>query len=251
MRNLTHHSVVAATLVTLSLLVAAPAAGHGDGHGDTSLTIQSVLPDSPAAKAGLDDGDRILRLDGQEIKSQDDLKSVMASHRPGDTVPLVVEREGEQLDLELTFDERSGGVSIGISYAVMASPDVPTDEGLTRDACLSWVDDTYRLDALTRELGLDLGDSLQELGACTESNMKMMPSTMPQGWCDNIFKIHCSGLDALTEIGEALVDRCADLLGTSLDVCTSNRVFDRYSRDGDASDEAACRAARDACAGTQ
>lgn len=240
-----------ATLTTALLFVVALADAHEGAHpnGDIAIVIQSVHPGSPAAAAGLEDGDGILRLDGQEIESHDDLKRVMAARQPGDTVPIAVQRQGKTVELPLTFGEREGGVSIGVSLAIMSrSAAVPAGEGLTRDQCLVWVDDTYRIGALMRELGLELAEEASRLRACLASNIQAMPSSMPTGWCDNAFKIHCSGLELLTEIGEAQVERCGELLGERLDSCTAQKVFDRYSRDGEASDEAACRAARAACA---
>lgn len=102
-----------------------------------------------------------------------------------------------------------------------------------------------------RDLGLELEGGPQatrELRACLAKDIQGMPSPMPRGWCDNAFKVHCSGLDVLTEIGEAQIERCGQLLGAPLDGCASQKVYDRYTRDGEASDEAACRAAQDACA---
>ena len=67
------------------------------------------------------------------------------------------------------------------------------------------------------------------------------------------FKVHCSGLDLLTEIGEAQVRQCEELLSGSLGLrprqykgwqtCAQHKVFDRYSFDGTTSDTAACTAA--------
>ena len=239
-----------AALTIAMLSIAALAAAHG--HGNGSIVVRSVTPGSAAAAAGLEPEDGILRLDGQEIASQEDLQKVMAAHQPGDTVPLTVERNGEPVELALTFGERpGGGVSIGVSLAIMSTSasDVPIapGDGLTRSECLVWVDETYRVDSVMRDLGLELWDDAATLRTCLEGNLQGMPSPMPTGWCDNAFKIHCSGLDLLTEIGEAQVERCAEMIGESLGSCAADKVFDRYMLDGEESDESVCRAARRSC----
>ena len=244
-----------AALTTAMLCAAALVAGHegehASGAGDANITIQSVLPGGPAAAAGFEEGDGIIRFGGQEIKSHEDMQKVMAAHLPGDTVAVTVKRKEEAVDLALTFGERQGGgVSMGVSLAIMSVSALPLGEGLTREECLAWVDETYRLDAMMRILGLELVDDAKSLRACLENDVQGMPSPMPTGWCDNSFKIHCSGLDLLTEIGEAQVEQCGKLLGEPLDACAAQEVFDRYSKDGEASDEAACRAAQDACSGS-
>jgi hypothetical protein len=250
MKSLNVKAALATAMLSAAALVAAPAA-HGGDHagGSGSIVVQSIHPGSPAAAAGLEAGDRLLQLDGQEIGSHDDLKRILAARQPGDTVPLTVGRNAGTVELDLTFGERpDGGASIGVSLAVMGT-DAGTAAavGLTREECLAWVGETYRIDAMLRELGLGLEEDAQTLSACLESDLQRMRSPMPTGWCDNAFKIHCSGLDLLTEIGETLVERCAELLGEPLGSCASQKVFDRYARDGEASDEAACRAARNAC----
>ena len=53
--------------LAIALLVTTIASAHGHGSLDGSITVQSVTPGSPAAAAGLEVGDRLLRLDGQEI----------------------------------------------------------------------------------------------------------------------------------------------------------------------------------------
>ncbi|MCP3958226.1 MAG: PQQ-binding-like beta-propeller repeat protein [bacterium] len=247
MKNLIARAALTAACLFFPMLAAA----HGGGeHGDGKIVVNSVHPGSPAEAAGLEADDLFVRLDGQEIATNEDLRRVMAAHRPGDTVPLTVERKGETIELALTFGERpEGGVSIGVSLAIMSAnvPDLAPGEGLTRDECLTWVDETYQIDPMIRDLGLELSDDAGTLHACLKDNVQAMPSPMPTGWCDNAFKIHCSGLDLLTEIGETLVERCGKLLGQPLGSCAAQKVFDSYSRDGEASDEAACRAARDSC----
>ncbi|MBN9606641.1 MAG: site-2 protease family protein [Actinomycetales bacterium] len=58
-------------------------------------------PAAPAAQAGILPGDRIVELDGTEIATWTDATSIIKAH-PGDPLPLVVERDGQLVDLTLT-----------------------------------------------------------------------------------------------------------------------------------------------------
>jgi hypothetical protein len=228
-----------------------------------TIVVDSVISGSPAEAAGLQADDRFIEIDGLEIASQGDLQGVIESHQPGDTVKLIVERAGEPVDLSLTFGERpDGGVSIGVRLAIMRSqggghgapggggePGEPT-EGTTE--CLAWIDKTYRIDAMIEDLGLDFADDYKALRDCVAGDTQHMAATDAVRYCDNVFKVHCSALDLLTEIGEAQVERCEEQLGASLGLklnqyegwrtCAEQAVFERYSQKGEASDEAACRA---------
>ena len=62
--------------------------------------VQSVVPDSPAAKAGMQDGDQIMKLDDEEIKSSDDLRNKLDTNLPGDTVVIVAKRAEEEIKFE-------------------------------------------------------------------------------------------------------------------------------------------------------
>lgn len=50
--------------------------------------VQEVVPDSPADQAGLQPGDMITAIDGQEITPQQGLAALVQAHEPGDTVTV-------------------------------------------------------------------------------------------------------------------------------------------------------------------
>lgn len=56
-----------------------------------SIQVQSVAPGSAAEAAGLRAGDRIARIAGRDVGTLEDLRAVMAEHRPGDSVPMEIE----------------------------------------------------------------------------------------------------------------------------------------------------------------
>jgi regulator of sigma E protease len=76
---------------------------------DMQAIIGHVVPDSPAAKAGIQDGDRIVRLDGKDNPNWEDvgLKEIAGAYRP---MHLTIERNGARFDTVVTptLGERSG-----------------------------------------------------------------------------------------------------------------------------------------------
>ena len=69
--------------------------------------VLGVVEDSCAAKAGLQEGDIITKLDDTDITSSDDLQNALAEYRAGDTATLTVSRSGQVQTLAITFDERT------------------------------------------------------------------------------------------------------------------------------------------------
>jgi S1-C subfamily serine protease len=72
---------------------------------DRDLKITSVLPDSPASKAGLKTGDRITRLSDASVKETKAAHDAVASIKAGDAVKVVVDREGRPVEATLTAVE--------------------------------------------------------------------------------------------------------------------------------------------------
>lgn len=77
---------------------------------ESGAVIAAVQPDSPAADAGLQRGDIIVSLDGEQIDSMAALASRVQRMEPDTTVTLGVIRQGEgEIDVELTLGERPTG----------------------------------------------------------------------------------------------------------------------------------------------
>jgi S1-C subfamily serine protease len=62
-----------------------------------------VAKESPAAKGGLRGGDRIVRLGASAITNLEDFDSALRKHKGGDTVPVVVVRDGAEVTLDVTL----------------------------------------------------------------------------------------------------------------------------------------------------
>ena len=73
---------------------------EGKGDPPAAAFVKEVVPDSPAAKAGLKVGDRIVSVGGIEIQDAPHLAAVIRRFLAGDQVAVVIERDGEQKTLE-------------------------------------------------------------------------------------------------------------------------------------------------------
>lgn len=70
--------------------------------GDQGVLVTSVETDGPAAKAGLQAGDVILKLGSREIQDGEDLRRAVEKAEPGRETPVTVQRDGRTLELKLT-----------------------------------------------------------------------------------------------------------------------------------------------------
>jgi S1-C subfamily serine protease len=73
---------------------------------DDGVLVEQVLPESAAAEADVRVGDVIVRADGKEVGSPDDLAAVVAAKEPGDDLALEVRRGGSSQTLSVTLGER-------------------------------------------------------------------------------------------------------------------------------------------------
>ena len=73
------------------------------GKPGGGYAISGVAKDSPAALGGLAGGDVIVRVGESAITNLEDFDSALRKHKGGDTVPVVVLRDGKELGLEVTL----------------------------------------------------------------------------------------------------------------------------------------------------
>ena len=80
--------------------------GRTPTDGGQGANIEDVVADSPADLAGLEIGDRIMAVDGELIRSMDELAAQIQLYRPGDTATMTVTRDGVQLDIDIVLGSR-------------------------------------------------------------------------------------------------------------------------------------------------
>lgn len=85
-----------------------PFIGIQMGINETEIAgvyIESVIPDTPAEKAGIRDGDIIVSFDGVEIKTPFDLLTQIIRKNCGDMIVLKVYRDGTYMDFSLQLEQ--------------------------------------------------------------------------------------------------------------------------------------------------
>ncbi|MFQ5888704.1 MAG: M20/M25/M40 family metallo-hydrolase [Gemmatimonadota bacterium] len=75
----------------------------GPADGRPGVLLSAVRPESPAEVAGLRRGDVIVGLGGREIHDIQDFMAALESARPGERDTVVVERDGERVELEVVY----------------------------------------------------------------------------------------------------------------------------------------------------
>nr|WP_173664077.1 trypsin-like peptidase domain-containing protein [Selenomonas sp. ND2010] len=72
---------------------------------DKGVYVFQLTLNGPSGKAGLQRGDIILKLDGQETNSVQDLRAKIAEHKVGDTVKVTFDRNGKQKNVDVVLEE--------------------------------------------------------------------------------------------------------------------------------------------------
>lgn len=115
------------------------AAAIGLKHSGGVL-VADVIDGTPAQKAGLRDGDVILGIAGEEVRTANELSRRVASFPPGKKVEIEVHRDGKIRNIEVTLGQRDDNQTA-------AAEDVPSNDN----------------DSLAAELGLRVAEVTQSL----------------------------------------------------------------------------------------
>lgn len=77
--------------------------------GDVDGVYVSGVQDDGAAKAaGILKGDIITKLDGQKVTGASELTAIIAGHKPGDKIPVVILRNGQEKTISVTLKNNVG-----------------------------------------------------------------------------------------------------------------------------------------------
>jgi serine protease Do len=82
--------------------------GETDGDGKGGVEILGVLPGTPADRAGLKRGDRIVKANDREVDQPVRLENILSVLPAGSEVKLLVERDGRRFEVMARLGRRPG-----------------------------------------------------------------------------------------------------------------------------------------------
>jgi putative serine protease PepD len=77
-----------------------------DSVSPPGAELASIVPSTPAAKAGLKDGDVVTALDDSLVTSEADLSAVIATKRPGESLKVTYTRDGKSATATVILGDR-------------------------------------------------------------------------------------------------------------------------------------------------
>ena len=124
--------------------------------------IQSVQPGEAAAQAGLQAGDVVLSVNGQEVTPDQTLSYLVANIQPGTTVPVTIIRDGQRRTVNVTVGRRPTEEEL---QQQMFDPEGPAQDPLTPEAGGGLIEEALGFQAIpltpqiAGQLGIDSGVS--------------------------------------------------------------------------------------------
>lgn len=77
-----------------------------DNASGRGISVTTVIPGTAAEKAGVREGDGVVRVGGIEVKNTAHAIALISAHLAGDPVEIVLEREGREVTIRVTLGKR-------------------------------------------------------------------------------------------------------------------------------------------------
>ena len=135
--------VLAWVLLSLALGIGTPQAlSDKNGSANSSdhrVIISAVAPSSPAANAGIQGGDVILEINGEQISEVQDVQKFTRENTERE-ITVVADREGQRLEFKLTprANPPTGEGATGVQLVEVADVSYPWYEAAWRGLALTW-----------------------------------------------------------------------------------------------------------------
>ena len=105
LQDLRDYGYVKGAYLGVSVVTMDPAVAEAYGL-PTGSKVSLVEPKYCAAKAGIQVGDIIIAMGGEDVAGNSDLLSILRKYKPGDTTTITVFRGGREIELSITLDEK-------------------------------------------------------------------------------------------------------------------------------------------------
>lgn len=165
-----------------------------DPEGKEGVLIGNVITQSPAQKAGIKRGDRIISFNGKKIKKPNDLPKLVRQTKPGQKISLKVLRGERALNLKITPDLYEGrsqtateakktrrGNTIAGAFQVID----PSDSDLSRFGHPGWIRNplavNVRKNSSAYKAGLRNGDMFYEINEARVLKASDVEKTLKKG----------------------------------------------------------------------
>ncbi len=93
---------------------------------EKAIVVKGLMPDGPAAKAGIAANDIITRIGNQAIQTPDELTRKVSSHQPGEKISVEIIRKGKAQTLDVTLGQRPNEFADATPKPRDAKPELQT-----------------------------------------------------------------------------------------------------------------------------
>jgi serine protease Do len=107
-KQLIDHGGIARAYLGINMQEINPELAQSMGLPDETkgVLVARTMPDGPAAKAGIENGDIIQRVDGSSVQTPKDVQKSVFKHRPNDKLSVLVSRNGALKPIMVTVGDR-------------------------------------------------------------------------------------------------------------------------------------------------
>jgi regulator of sigma E protease len=90
-------------------------------YGDVPVVLRGVTPNSPASEAGLHQGDQIVAIAGQPVRSAEQVTQYVSEHK-SEPITLTIKRDRRQMDVTATARKLDDGT---LRLGIQPAEDIP------------------------------------------------------------------------------------------------------------------------------
>lgn len=169
--------------------------------------IQNLQDGFPAVRKGLQQGDVILKVDGREVSSVNDLQIKIAQHSPGETVVLTVWRDRKAFEVSVELGEAPSRQpernissaeainfkNLGLSFRTLSVED-SSDYGFTGGILIVAVKNS----SPAADAGVPIGTVLKEVNGTTIKTVEQFEKILQKAESGDMLKLTLYGRPGFT-----------------------------------------------------